>query len=183
MSNEEAMALPLKDRPLNHRISSEMYHATFEAIGEASMCWNPRPSDEVFASEQASDVAVRLCFKIANEIEAVTKERDEARVALAAASGIFDQITQSLTKERDEAMAALDASNEARATVGERWLALDAALREIKRCPGRSCQTDRIASIALEKHGQRVIEIPPGGGGGFLPLNPSPEQPRLGSNV
>lgn len=37
------------------------------------MCWNPRPSGEVFASEQASDVAVRLCFKIAEELE---KQRD-----------------------------------------------------------------------------------------------------------
>jgi hypothetical protein len=73
MSHDEAMALPLKDRPLNHRISSEMYHAVFEAIGRASMCWNPRPSSEVFASEQASDVAVRLCFKIAEELE---KQRD-----------------------------------------------------------------------------------------------------------
>ncbi len=102
------------------------------------------------------------------DTETAIKERDEARIALAAASGIFAQITQSLTKERDEALAALDASNEARAMVGERWLALDAALREIKRCPGRICQTDRIASIALEKHGQRVIEIPTGGGGAEL---------------
>ena len=68
MSHNEAMALPLKDRPLNHRISSEMYHAVFEAIGEASMCWNPIPTG-VFASENASDVAVRLCFKIAEELE------------------------------------------------------------------------------------------------------------------
>jgi len=67
------MALPPKDRPLSHRISSEMYHAVFEAIGEASMCWNPKPSGEVFASEQAADVAVRLCFKIAEELE---KQRD-----------------------------------------------------------------------------------------------------------
>lgn len=73
MSDEEAMALPLKDRPLNHRISGEMYHAVFEAIGEASMCWTPRPSSEVFASEQAEGVAVRLCFKIAEELE---KQRD-----------------------------------------------------------------------------------------------------------
>ncbi len=78
MSDAEAMALPIKERPLNHRISSEMYHATFEAIGEASMCWNPTPSDEVFASEQASDVAVRLCFKIADEVESKTAMLREA---------------------------------------------------------------------------------------------------------
>lgn len=69
MSKEEAMALPVRERPLCFRISSEMYHAVFEAIGEASMCWNPRPSNEVFAPEQASAVATRLCFKIAEELE------------------------------------------------------------------------------------------------------------------
>lgn len=79
MSREEALALPLKDRPLCFRISSEMYHAVFEAIGEASMCWNPRPSNEVFSSEEASNVAVRLCCKIAGELEreaVVGKEGD-----------------------------------------------------------------------------------------------------------
>lgn len=69
MSREEAMRLPVDKRPLCFRISSELYHAVFEAVGEASMCWNPRPSDEVFAAEQASAVAVRLCFKIAEELE------------------------------------------------------------------------------------------------------------------
>ena len=69
MSKEEAMKLPLKERPICFRISSELYHAVFEAIGEASMCWSPRPSEEVFCSEEASDVAVRLCFKIAEELE------------------------------------------------------------------------------------------------------------------
>ena len=69
LSKEEAMALPLKERPLCDRISSEMYHAVFEAIGAASMCWNPRPGDQVFSSEEASEVAVKLCFKIADELE------------------------------------------------------------------------------------------------------------------
>ncbi len=79
MSKEESMALPLKERPICHRISSEMYSAIFEHIGEASMCWNPRPSSEVFNSEQASDVAVRLCFIVANEIEkAVEKSKGAA---------------------------------------------------------------------------------------------------------
>lgn len=69
MSKEEAMALPLKERPLCYRLSSEIYHAVFEAIGAASMCWKPRPGKQVFASEEASKIAVDLCFKIANEIE------------------------------------------------------------------------------------------------------------------
>ena len=41
MPREEAMKLPLKKRQICFRISSEMYHAVFEAIGGASMCWKP----------------------------------------------------------------------------------------------------------------------------------------------
>ena len=69
MSKEEAMNLPLKERPLCFRISSEMYHAVFESIGAASMCWKPRPGKEVFSPEEASQIAVDLCFKIAEELE------------------------------------------------------------------------------------------------------------------
>ena len=69
VSKDEAMKLPIKQRPLCFRISSEIYHAVFEAVGAASMCWNPRPSKEVFSSEEASQIAVDLCFTIANEIE------------------------------------------------------------------------------------------------------------------
>ena len=68
MSKDEAMKLPLKDRPICFRISSEIYHAVFEAIGEASMSWIPKPAGQ-FDSTLASDVASRLCFKIADEIE------------------------------------------------------------------------------------------------------------------
>lgn len=74
MSKEEAMKLPLKERPICFRLSSEMYHAVYEAIGAASMCWKPRPGKEVFASEEASDIAVQLCFKIAEEVEKYQKE-------------------------------------------------------------------------------------------------------------
>ena len=69
MSREEAMALPVEKRPICYRISSEMYHAVFEAIGSASICWKPRPGKEVFSSEEASKVAVDLCFKVATELE------------------------------------------------------------------------------------------------------------------
>lgn len=71
MSREEAMALPISKRPLNYRISSEIYHAVFESIGAASMCWNPRPSNEVFDSEGAAQIATNLCLKIADEVERV----------------------------------------------------------------------------------------------------------------
>lgn len=69
MSKEEAMALPVEKRPICFRISDEMYQSVFESIGAASMCWKPRPGGEVFQSEQASDIAVKLCFKIAEELE------------------------------------------------------------------------------------------------------------------
>lgn len=86
MSKDEAMALPLKERPLCYRISSELYHAVFEAIGSASMCWKPRPGKEVFASEEASKVAVDLCFKIANEIDTLQSKLTEMEQVLSWAS-------------------------------------------------------------------------------------------------
>ena len=69
MSRDEAMKLPIEKRPLCFRISSEIYHAVFQAVGEASMCWVPRPSKQTFDSELASKIATELCFKIAEEIE------------------------------------------------------------------------------------------------------------------
>ena len=69
LSNEEIAALPIDKRPISHRLSSDMYHAVFECIGAASMCWNPRPTNEVFDSERASKIALELCFKIAEELE------------------------------------------------------------------------------------------------------------------
>lgn len=73
------MALPPKERPLNHRISSEMYHAVWEHVGQASMCWNPRPGKEIFSAEEASEVATSLCFKIANEIDSMREALEKIR--------------------------------------------------------------------------------------------------------
>ncbi len=69
LSHHEAMALPVAERPICYRISSQMYTAVFEAVGAASMCWQPRPTTEVFDTEAASRIAVELCFKIAEERE------------------------------------------------------------------------------------------------------------------
>lgn len=65
------MRLPLKERPICFRISSEMYCAVFEAIGAASLCWKPRSEKGAweFASEDANRISVDLCFKIADEVE------------------------------------------------------------------------------------------------------------------
>ncbi len=69
MSKEEAMKLPLGDRPICYRISYEIYLAVWNAIGAASVLHETAPSDNTFVSNEASKIAVELCFKIANEIE------------------------------------------------------------------------------------------------------------------
>ncbi len=66
MSEEEAMKLPVDKRPICFRLSSEMYHDIFQAVGAASMAWTPRPGSEVFNSEEASKIAVEICFKAAS---------------------------------------------------------------------------------------------------------------------
>lgn len=71
LSEEEIAKLPQSEKPLSHRISSELYHKIFESIGAASMAWNPRPSNEVFDSELASKIAVELCLFVADEFEKV----------------------------------------------------------------------------------------------------------------
>lgn len=69
LSKDEAMALPLKERPICYRLSSKMYHDVWEALGAASMTFNKDAGNEVFNTEQASKIAVDLLFKIANEKE------------------------------------------------------------------------------------------------------------------
>jgi len=80
MSKKEAMKLPVEKRPICFRISSEMYHAVWDAIGSACTCWNPKPKTSVFNSEKASEIAVNLCFKIANEVEGKNKKATKKNV-------------------------------------------------------------------------------------------------------
>ncbi len=68
MSREEAMALPVEQRPICYRISSQIYHAIFASIGAASLCWNPIPVGD-FDSAAASKIAADLCLKIAEELK------------------------------------------------------------------------------------------------------------------
>jgi hypothetical protein len=68
-TKDEALSLEPKNRPLCFRVPSKIYHDVFESIGTASLCWNPRPSDEVFSAEEAEKVAVNLLFNIATELE------------------------------------------------------------------------------------------------------------------
>jgi hypothetical protein len=69
LSDEEIKLLPLKERPLNHRISSNLYHAVFEAIGEASTTWKSECGNRIFNAEKAAQIATKLCCKIADELE------------------------------------------------------------------------------------------------------------------
>lgn len=52
----------------------------YQAVGEASMCWDPLPGNQVFDSTKAKDVAERILARIA---DAVAEER-EACAKLAA---------------------------------------------------------------------------------------------------
>lgn len=45
-------------------VNQEIGRIIGEAIGAASMCWIPRPSDQVFDSEQASKIVDDLIYKL-----------------------------------------------------------------------------------------------------------------------
>lgn len=68
LSHDEAMALPPAERPLNYRLPSDIYHAVFEAVGHASLCWEPKP-EGVFDTSEAEKAAVNLCLLIAASFE------------------------------------------------------------------------------------------------------------------
>lgn len=67
-SIDEVRMMQPKDRPMCYRVPSGIYHAVFEAVGAASLCWEPKPTG-VFAVEQAEKFAVELLFKIAEVLE------------------------------------------------------------------------------------------------------------------
>jgi hypothetical protein len=67
-TKEEARAMPPEKRPICYRIPEKIYTGIFEAVGAASLCWQPKP-EGVFDTEQASKFATDLCFKVAEELE------------------------------------------------------------------------------------------------------------------
>jgi hypothetical protein len=73
LNKEEAMKLPPRERPLCYRLPEPIFNAIHQAIGEASMCWKPRPGKEVFNSEQASKVAFELCHVVADALDEAKK--------------------------------------------------------------------------------------------------------------
>jgi hypothetical protein len=74
MSKEEAMALPLKDRPICYRISGEMYMKVWESVAEATGCWKSKLDSKDFDAAKAEKVAMELMFAIADEVEKYRKE-------------------------------------------------------------------------------------------------------------
>ena len=69
LSKEEIAKLPQAGRPMCYRVTSEIYHKVFEAVGAASLCWNPKPNRLVFDASTAEKIATDLCFQIADELE------------------------------------------------------------------------------------------------------------------
>jgi hypothetical protein len=82
MSHEEASALPQAERPLNYRLPGDVYHAVFETVGHASMCWIGGTGHLVFDSAEAEKAAVGLCFKIADAMDKQTSLLSEALRAI-----------------------------------------------------------------------------------------------------
>ena len=107
LSHDEVMALPAKESPLNYRMSSELYHAVFEAIGEASMCWESIPV-AMFESDKASNIAVRLCLKICDETDQLKAEVARLREALRGIADMPDYDQDNEHRLRHMAKRALE---------------------------------------------------------------------------
>lgn len=51
------------------KLTKEQEHLIMAAIGQASMCWDPRPSNQVFCSEEAIDIVKDLIKKLNETME------------------------------------------------------------------------------------------------------------------
>jgi hypothetical protein len=73
---EEVFEIPRDERPaLSERMSSRLFSAVHQAVGNASMCWDNIGGAGTFEATRAGEIAFELCHLIADEIEA---ERDGA---------------------------------------------------------------------------------------------------------
>ena len=57
----------IRAKPLSERLPQSLFEAVHQAIGYASLCWEPEPSG-VFKSELASLAANNLCQVIADAL-------------------------------------------------------------------------------------------------------------------
>jgi hypothetical protein len=60
---------------LIERMSKELIGAVHQAVGLASICWSDTDGAGTYDAKKVKNIAVELCYMIADEIEA---ERDEA---------------------------------------------------------------------------------------------------------
>jgi hypothetical protein len=56
---------------------SDLKQKIFESVGAASMCWEPRPSSQVFDSTKAKEIGDSLYASVETELAAITAEREE----------------------------------------------------------------------------------------------------------
>jgi hypothetical protein len=74
MVEKEVFKIPHDGRPvLSERMSKGLIGVVHRAVGLASMCWSNIDGAGTFNAKEAEDIAVELCYTIADEIEA---ERD-----------------------------------------------------------------------------------------------------------
>lgn len=62
------------EKSMSERLPEFLFSSIHQAIGAASMCWIPQPSEQVFDSNRAAEIALELCRDIAD-----WHERVEAR--------------------------------------------------------------------------------------------------------
>jgi flavin-dependent dehydrogenase len=76
VEEEEVFGISCDGRPaLSERMSSRLFHAVHQAVGDASMCWDNIDGAGTFEAMRAGKIAFELCHLIADEIEV---ERDGA---------------------------------------------------------------------------------------------------------
>lgn len=70
--------------------AEEIKTAVYEAVGHASMCWNPRPGNQVFDEKEANLVAETLLSKIQEYAASQSSADGQLREAPAALSAAPD---------------------------------------------------------------------------------------------
>jgi hypothetical protein len=56
-------------KPLSERLPEHLYSAIFQAIGQATMCWEHVDRAGIFDANQASEIAFELCHTVADELD------------------------------------------------------------------------------------------------------------------
>jgi flavin-dependent dehydrogenase len=75
VENKELGVYEYNGSGVSERMSEELFSSVFQAVGNASMCWDNIGGAGIFEAMRAGEIAFELCHLIADEIEA---ERDGA---------------------------------------------------------------------------------------------------------